>query len=117
MPSNKDQFFTRDLVYEGDTEAVVALRNALDGADIDFLSDVTTGFGPLADPAKVVAKKILKAVACVEDDMAILGESLVSPVSRRADAQQRRIDELEPRRARLEKALRRSKTLPRNNFV
>lgn len=105
-------FFTRDLVYEGDTEAVVALRNALDGADIDFLDDVAAGFGPLADPAKAIAQKILKAVARVETDMEILGESLVSPAVRRAEAQQRRIDELEERCARLEKTLRRSKTLP-----
>jgi predicted lipid carrier protein YhbT len=28
-------FFSRDLVIEGDTEAVVALRNALDDADLD----------------------------------------------------------------------------------
>ncbi|MEO3431417.1 SCP2 sterol-binding domain-containing protein [Pelagibius sp. CAU 1746] len=32
-------FFSRDIVVEGDTEAVLALRNALDDAEIDLLSE------------------------------------------------------------------------------
>jgi len=33
-------FFTRRLTFEGDTATVVALRNALDGADIDLRRDL-----------------------------------------------------------------------------
>jgi len=105
-------FFTRDLSYEGDTEAVVALRNALDGADIDFLEDISSTFGPLSRPARTVAEVVLKAIGHVESDMTILGDSLVQPVARRAEAQARRIDELEERCGRLEKTLRRIKTNP-----
>ncbi len=44
-------FFARDLVIEGDTEAVVALRNAVDGADIRVVEDVLARLGPLAGAA------------------------------------------------------------------
>ena len=44
-------FFSRDLQVTGDTEAVVALRNALDDFDGSALDSVFNSFGPLAKPA------------------------------------------------------------------
>jgi predicted lipid carrier protein YhbT len=41
-------FFSRDLVIEGDTEAVLTLRNAIDGAEIRVIEDVASLLGPLA---------------------------------------------------------------------
>lgn len=38
-------FFTRDLVVEGDTEAVVVLRNALDDLDGSIVDDLAGSFG------------------------------------------------------------------------
>ncbi len=105
-------FFTRDLTYEGDTEAVVALRNALDGADVDFIADIASAFGPFEGAAQSLAEKALAGFARAESDFAALNESLIQPVARRNDAQARRIEELEERCARLEKALRRVKTMP-----
>ena len=43
-------FFSRDLVIEGETEAVVALRNALDGEEINLVRDLLSPLGPLAGP-------------------------------------------------------------------
>ncbi len=40
-------FFSRDIVIEGDTEAVVTLRNAIDAAEIDLTSELAALFGPL----------------------------------------------------------------------
>ena len=40
-------FFSRDIIIEGDTEAVLALRNALDDAEIDILGEITASLGPL----------------------------------------------------------------------
>ncbi len=40
-------FFTRDLKVEGDTEAVVCLRNALDDLDGSIGDDIAAMFGPL----------------------------------------------------------------------
>lgn len=39
-------FFSRDLIVEGDTEAVVCLRNALDDLDGSITDDVARFFGP-----------------------------------------------------------------------
>ncbi len=39
-------FFSRDIVIEGDTEAVLALRNAIDDANIDLFEEVTALLGP-----------------------------------------------------------------------
>lgn len=39
-------FFSRDLVVEGDTEAVVVLRNALDDLDGSIADDVAALYGP-----------------------------------------------------------------------
>lgn len=52
-------FFSRDLVVEGDTEAVLALRNALDDAEIDLLSDSTALLGPAAAPLERMARGLL----------------------------------------------------------
>lgn len=40
-------FFTRDLIIEGDTEAVVVLRNALDDLEGNIVDDIANQFGPL----------------------------------------------------------------------
>ena len=39
-------FFTRDLIVEGDTEAAVCLRNALDDLEGSIADDVAAMFGP-----------------------------------------------------------------------
>jgi predicted lipid carrier protein YhbT len=41
-------FFSRDLVIEGDTGAVLALRNAIDNEEIDLANEAAALFGPLA---------------------------------------------------------------------
>ena len=47
-------FFSRNLKVTGDTEAVVALRNALDDFEGSALDSVVGSFGPLAKPAALV---------------------------------------------------------------
>jgi predicted lipid carrier protein YhbT len=39
-------FFSRRLSFEGDTQAILALRNALDDAEIDLAADVAAMLGP-----------------------------------------------------------------------
>jgi predicted lipid carrier protein YhbT len=43
-------FFTRDLRVSGDTEAVVALRNALDDFEGSVVDSIVAAFGPLSKP-------------------------------------------------------------------
>jgi O2-independent ubiquinone biosynthesis accessory factor UbiT len=44
-------FFARSLSISGDTEAIVALRNALEGEEVDPVADVLRELGPFAAPA------------------------------------------------------------------
>jgi len=48
-------FFSRDLMVSGDTEAVVALRNALDDLDENVVDNLASAFGPLSAPARLAA--------------------------------------------------------------
>lgn len=50
-------FFNRDLHIEGDTEAVVALRNALDDMDKSLVDEVLESFGPLKGPMRSAVTK------------------------------------------------------------
>lgn len=53
-------FFTRDLVIEGDTEAVVRLRNALDDLDGHMTDDLAQSFGPVAQTALAAMRRVEK---------------------------------------------------------
>jgi predicted lipid carrier protein YhbT len=60
-------FFSRDLAIEGDIEAILALRNAVDDASIDILCEVATTCGsygfPLERIMRSVANVLRKVVA------------------------------------------------------
>ncbi|OYX41012.1 MAG: sterol-binding protein [Rhodobacterales bacterium 32-67-9] len=45
-------FFSRDLSVEGDTAAVLALRNAMDDAELDLSDELAALSGPLALPLR-----------------------------------------------------------------
>ncbi|MGD0025298.1 MAG: SCP2 sterol-binding domain-containing protein [Xanthobacteraceae bacterium] len=47
-------FFSRDLRVSGDTEAVVALRNALDDVEGSAFDSIVSAFGPLSAPLQIV---------------------------------------------------------------
>lgn len=51
-------FFTRDLVIEGDTEAVVVLRNALDDLDTSIVDRIAAPFGPPARAALSILRRM-----------------------------------------------------------
>lgn len=51
-------FFSRDLRVSGDTEAVVALRNALDDFEGSALDSVVKSFGPLSGPASAALSAV-----------------------------------------------------------
>jgi len=46
--------FSRELVIEGNVEAVLALRNAIDDAQLDLPTEISSLFGPLHGPARQV---------------------------------------------------------------
>ena len=45
-------FFSRDLVIEGETAAVLSLRNALDSQEVRLVDDALSALGPFAGVAK-----------------------------------------------------------------
>lgn len=47
-------FFSRELIVTGNSEAVVALRNALDDMDETLADDVAASFGPLQRPVRAI---------------------------------------------------------------
>ena len=55
-------FFSRDLTIEGDTEAVLALRNALDDAEIDFIHECAQMAGMFSKPVESGGKAILESL-------------------------------------------------------
>lgn len=52
-------FFSRDLTIDGDVEAVVALRNAIDGEGLDLFKDALAPLGVLAPPAEYIGRGMI----------------------------------------------------------
>lgn len=96
-------FFSRDLVIEGDTSAVVALRNAVDGAEIDVMEDVLAFLGPLALPARAVAGGVTALFQRAAADLETLRGALIGPVLRRSEAQALEIRSLKTQLAGLDR--------------
>ena len=58
-------FFSRDLAIEGDTAAVVALRNAIDNEELDLVSEAMALLGPLEKLAVAPAQKLASVLSSV----------------------------------------------------
>ncbi|MDH5771624.1 MAG: SCP2 sterol-binding domain-containing protein [Rhodospirillaceae bacterium] len=69
-------FFSRVLAVEGNTEMVVALRNAIDDASIDIRGDILKSLGPMATPARAVFKLGDVAYSRLSEDLDLLAASL-----------------------------------------
>ncbi len=66
-------FFSRQVVIEGDTSAVLALRNALDDAHIDLLAEVEAVFGPLAPVLARIRREAVSVVKTLGRVRALFG--------------------------------------------
>jgi len=80
-------FFSRDLVVEGDMEAVVALRNAVDSAGISLVDDLLAVLGPLARPARAAVDAALGIFARMDRDLNSLRRAVLAPLAERHRAQ------------------------------
>lgn len=88
-------FFSRALSVEGDTGAVVALRNAVDGAEISLVDDLLRPLGPIGAPARHIVRSATALYRRAENDLETLRNSMVGPLQRRCDAQEARLKDLE----------------------
>lgn len=100
-------FFSRRLVIEGDTEVVVALRNAIDGAGIDLIEDISVELGPLARPFRGLATAAAGLIGRVRDDFDTLRNAIIAPAVKDSVNQGARIAQLESELKQLRKAARR----------
>ncbi len=88
-------FFSRELLVEGDTEAVVSLRNCMDSAEIDLFKELLLPLGPFAPMASKLAKGSLKIFGYISSDMKKIKNSINSDVEEKLQSQKKRISELE----------------------
>lgn len=56
------QFFSRALSVEGDVEAVVALRNAIDDAELDLVAEAAAMLGPFSGRAEALSRATIQSV-------------------------------------------------------
>ena len=105
-------FFSRQLVVEGDTEVVVALRNAIDGAGIDLVADIADALGPFGRPLRALAGAALGVLGRLREDAETLRQAVIAPALRGAEAQSARIAELESEVKALRKAARQPAARP-----
>lgn len=96
-------FFSRSLTISGDTQAVVALNNALDSANIDLSYILASHCGPLAGILHSVLAKCWSLVHEADVDLRFLGTAILSPLQRHVDAEFRRLREFNDRLTKLEK--------------
>lgn len=61
-------FFSRDIQVDGDMEAVVALRNAIDDSRIDIMAESVAWLGPLKAPAERLLRSVTGATAGPPDN-------------------------------------------------
>jgi len=95
-------FFSRELTVIGDMESVVALRNAVDGAEIDLVEDVLKSLGPFAGVARRVADQVWQLGRRASADIEAVGSAIREPLQRRIDAQNAVIRNLERRLSELD---------------
>lgn len=84
-------FFRRELRIEGDTALVVALRNALDGEDIDLAADVAAALGPAGVAVPLLRRGFVRAVGALESVRSLL----LAPVEQRLERMERRVARLD----------------------
>lgn len=107
-------FFSRDLAIAGDTELVVALRNAVDSAEIDLVEDLLAVLGPFHGPARQAVSLARTLFARAAGDLERVRVAAVGPVERRCDRQSLALRELEDKVATLQREIRRRRAARRD---
>jgi len=79
-------FFSRSLAIEGNTEALLTLRNAMDSDDIDLKKEILDSLGPLSHPIEALLKLgdgLSHNLSC---NMSLISRAITRPLSRRCDS-------------------------------
>jgi len=98
-------FFSRSLAVEGDTEALLTLRNAMDSEDIDLRQEILTSLGPFKTPASALLTITGRLYQGLSRDMSHIRRAATASLSRRCDALTQGNQQLAQKTAELEKKL------------
>ncbi len=98
-------FFSRSLSVEGDTEALLTLRNAMDSEDIDLRQEILTSLGPLKTPAAALLNITGRLYHGLSRDMSHIRRAATASLARRCDSLVQENQELARKTAELEKKL------------
>lgn len=104
-------FFRRDLVVEGDTEAVVALRNALENAEIVLSRELLAPLGPLAWPLARLVEGGASVMARLAEDVETVRAAAIWPAVRQGERSAGEVERLGQAVADLERRARRRKAV------
>ncbi len=102
-------FFSREISVEGDTEALLTLRNALDSEDIHFKEELLEMFGPLRKPVGLIANNMEHVISHIKNDMEQIAEAITSPLSIQKNILQADVEELREEVANLKASLSKQK--------
>lgn len=101
-------FFSRTLRIEGRTDLVVALRNALDGEEIDLRTAVSSSFGAASPAARVMLRFAETIYGQVQHDMDRSAHALTASLERRLGGLDKRTTAQAEAMSRIENSLQRN---------
>ncbi|MEK0081980.1 ubiquinone anaerobic biosynthesis accessory factor UbiT [Benzoatithermus flavus] len=104
-------FFSRELIVEGDTEAVLALRNAVDGTGIELVRDLPAAFGPLAGMAGRALGLAQRLHERLDHDLGLLQQALTAPLRHRQAGAEARLARIEQRLEGLARSVERRRSV------
>ena len=87
-------FFAREIEVSGNTDVLVALRNALDGAELDLARELAALAGPLQRPAARVMARSAALYGRASAGLDALKSDIRAPLQTRLDAQAEELAEL-----------------------
>lgn len=74
-------FFKRRIIIEGDTEALLTLRNAMDSEDINLKEELLDNFGILKSPLNSLLQKSDKYYQNIADDFDKINDAITRPLN------------------------------------
>jgi predicted lipid carrier protein YhbT len=87
-------FFAREIEVRGNTDVLVALRNALDGAELDLAGELAALAGPLHRPAERAMARTAGLYARASAGLDALKADIRAPLQTRLDQQAEELAEL-----------------------
>lgn len=101
-------FFNRQILVEGDTEALLTLRNAMDSEDINLKEELVNTLGIFKKPAEIAVATGSKIYNLLERDMESIRKTLISPLTSRINAIEQENATLKAKISDFDKALRKA---------